>query len=101
MIFYPEAEATDNTLIHTPSFGIMFYLFERYGYIMRGYQRFSVLECEAIEKVRHIGEMHGNSPELKEACQEAYRLYREGKISSECYGKIYSEAFDNYLSLTL
>lgn len=68
---------------------------------MRGFERFSVLECEEIEKVRKIGELHGNSQELKDACQEAYHLYREGKISSECYGKIYSEAFDNYLGVML
>lgn len=68
---------------------------------MRGNERFSVLEREEIEKVRKIGEEYGNSQELKEACQTAYHLYREGKISSECYGKIYSEAFDNYLGVTL
>ncbi len=67
--------------------------------IMRGFQRFSVLECEEIEKVRKIGEEYGNSPQLKKACKEAYQLYREGRISAECYGKIYSDAFDNYLSL--
>ena len=66
---------------------------------MRGYEKFTVLECEEIEKVKRIGELHGNSKELKDACQEAYRLYRQGKISAECYGKIYSEAFDNYLGI--
>ena len=53
-----------------------------------------------MEKVRRAGELYGNSPELKEACKEAYDLYRSGKISVECYGKIYSDAFDNYLSIT-
>ena len=67
---------------------------------MRKFERFSVLEHEQMDKVKKIGEMYGNSPELKEACQEAYQLYRAGKISVECYGKIYSDAFDNYLSLT-
>lgn len=66
---------------------------------MRGFEKFTVLECEEIEKVKKIGAVHGNSPELKEACQEAYRLYREGRISAECYGRIYSEAFDNYLDV--
>lgn len=65
---------------------------------MNRYERFSGLECEMIDKVKKVGEKFGNSKELKEACQEAYQLYRAGKISSECYGKIYSEAFDNYLS---
>ncbi len=69
--------------------------------IMRGFERFSVLECEEIEKVRKIGEEYGNSQELKKACKEAYQLYREGRISAECYGKIYSEAFDNYLGVML
>ena len=68
---------------------------------MRGFERFSVLECVEMEKVKKIGELHGNSQELKDACQEAYRLYREGKISAECYGKIYSDAFDNYLGVML
>ena len=58
---------------------------------MRGYEKFTVLECEEIEKVKRIGELHGNSKELKDACQEAYHLYLKGKISAECYGKIYSE----------
>ena len=68
---------------------------------MRGYEKFTVLECEEIEKVKRIGELHGNSKELKDACQEAYHLYRLGKISAECYGKIYSEAFDNYLGIIM
>lgn len=68
---------------------------------MRGYEKFTVLECEEIEKVKRIGEIYGNSPELKDACQEAYQLYRTGKISAECYGKIYSEAFDNYLDIIM
>lgn len=67
---------------------------------MRNFERYSVLEHEQMEKVRKIGEMHGNSQELKDACQEAYQLYRAGKISVECYGKIYSDAFDNYLGVT-
>ena len=68
---------------------------------MRGYEKFTVLECEEIEKVERIGELHGNSKELKDACQEAYHLYRQGKISAECYGKIYSEAFDIYLGIIM
>ena len=44
---------------------------------MRGYEKFTVLECEEIEKVKRIGELHGNSKELKDACQEAYHLYRQ------------------------
>ncbi|MBO5030731.1 MAG: hypothetical protein J6C19_12565 [Lachnospiraceae bacterium] len=68
---------------------------------MKSFERYSVLECELIERVHRIGELYGNSPELKEACREAYALYRSGKISTECYGKIYSEAFDNYLGLTI
>lgn len=68
---------------------------------MKSFERYSVLECEQIEKVRKIGKMYGSSPELKEACKEAYDLYRAGKISANCYGKIYSEAFDNYLGLTI
>lgn len=68
---------------------------------MRGSERFSGLEYEIMDKVKRVGEQHGNSPELKNACQEAYQLYRAGKISSECYGKIYSEAFDNYLGVML
>lgn len=75
---------------------------ERYGVSpMRGYEKITVLECEEIEKVKKIGELHGNSKELKDACQEAYHLYRQGKISAECYGKIYSEAFDNYLGIIM
>lgn len=68
---------------------------------MRGYEKFTVLECEEIEKVKKIGEKHGNSQELKDACQEAYQLYRAGRISAECYGRIYSEAFDNYLNIIM
>lgn len=68
---------------------------------MKSYERFSGLEYEMMDKVKKVGERYGNSKELKEACQEAYHLYRAGKISSECYGKIYSEAFDNYLSAVL
>lgn len=68
---------------------------------MRSFERYSVLEHEQMEKVKKIGEKYGNSPELKEACQEAYQLYRSGKISVECYGKIYSDAFDNYLGIML
>ena len=44
---------------------------------MKGFERFSVLECEEIEKVRKIGEEYGNSQELKAACKEAYQLYLE------------------------
>ena len=47
---------------------------------MRGYEKFTVLECEEIEKVKRIGELHGNSKELKDACQEAYHLYRQEKF---------------------
>lgn len=68
---------------------------------MKSFEKYSVLEYEQMEKVRRVGEMYGNSPELKEACKEAYSLYRLGKISADCYGKIYSEAFDNYLGLTI
>lgn len=65
---------------------------------MKRFKGYSALELEQFEKVKKIGEYHGSSPQLKSACQEAYRLYRAGKISAECYGNIYSEAFDNYLA---
>ncbi len=68
---------------------------------MRSFQNYSVLECEQIEKMRKIGELYGNSPELKEACKESYDLYRSGRLSAECYGMIYSNAFDNYLKVTM
>ena len=32
---------------------------------MRGYEKFTVLECEEIEKVKRIGELHGNSKSSK------------------------------------
>jgi hypothetical protein len=66
---------------------------------MRSFARFSVFEIEQIEKVEKIGDMYGNSNELKAACHEAYELYRSGKISARCYDKIYSDAFDKYLHL--
>ena len=66
---------------------------------MTSFEKYSVLERQQMEKVRRAGELYGNSRELKEACKEAYDLYRSGKISVECYGKIYSDAFDNYLSV--
>ncbi len=69
--------------------------------IMKSFQKYSALECEQIEKIRKIGELYGNSPELKAACKESYNLYRSGRISADCYGKIYSEAFDNYLGVTV
>ena len=47
---------------------------------MRSFQNYSVLECEQIEKMRKIGELYGNSPELKEACKESYDLYRSGRL---------------------
>lgn len=65
---------------------------------MKRFEKYSVLELEQLEKVKKIGEYYGNSPQLKSACQEAYQLYRAGKISAECYGRIYSDAFDNYLA---
>ena len=65
---------------------------------MKRFEKYTVLELEQLEKVKKIGEYYGNSPELKSACQEAYQLYRSGKISAECYGNIYSDAFDNYLA---
>ena len=68
---------------------------------MKSFQKYSVLEFEQIEKIQKIGELYGNSPELKEACKEAYDLYRSGRISAECYGKIYSDAFDKYLGITI
>jgi hypothetical protein len=66
---------------------------------MRTFSRYSVLESEQIEKVAQIGELYGNSNELKKACRESYELYRQGKISARCYDKIYSDAFDKYLHL--
>ena len=69
--------------------------------IMKSFQKYSALECEQIEKIRKIGELYGNSPELKAACKESYNLYRSGRISADCYGKIYSEALDNYLGVTV
>lgn len=68
---------------------------------MKSFPKYSVLECEQMEKIRKIGELYGNSIELKSACREAYQLYRSGKISAECYGKIYSDAFDNYLKINV
>ena len=68
---------------------------------MKSFQKYSILEYEQIEKIRKIGELYGNSPELKNACKEAYQLYRSGKISADCYGKIYSDAFDNYLKINV
>ena len=68
---------------------------------MKSFHKYSVLECEQIEKIRKIGELYGNSPELKNACKEAYQLYRSGKISADCYGKIYSDAFDNYFKINI
>jgi hypothetical protein len=64
---------------------------------MRTFDKFSVFESEQMDKVKEIGDMYGNSPELKKACKDAYDLYRSGKISANCYGRIYSDAFDNYL----
>lgn len=61
---------------------------------------FSALECEQIERVKQIGELYGNSPELMKACRETYNLYRSGKITVECYEKIYSYAFEHYLDTT-
>ncbi len=65
---------------------------------MKRFEKYTVLELEQLEKVKKIGEYYGNSPELKSACQEAYQLYRSGNTSAECYGSIYSDAFDNYLA---
>lgn len=65
---------------------------------MKRFQRYTVLEREQLERIRKIGAYYGNSPELRTACQEAYQLYRAGKISAECYDSIYSDAFDNYLT---
>jgi len=64
---------------------------------MRSFPKYSVLECEQIDNIQKIGELYGNSPQLKEACKKAYDLYRLGRISADCYGKIYSYAFDHYL----
>lgn len=64
---------------------------------MKKFEHYTVLEHEQAEKVRKTGEIYGNSGELREACQEAYRLYRAGRISAECYGQIYSDAFDKYM----
>jgi hypothetical protein len=66
---------------------------------MRSFARYSVFESEQIEKVERIGDLYGNSEELKSACHDAYELYRSGKISARCYDKIYSDAFDKYLHL--
>lgn len=68
---------------------------------MKSFQKYSALECEQMETIRKIGELYGNSPELKEACKEAYDLYRSGRISADCYGKIYSDAFDKYLGISV
>ena len=32
---------------------------------MKSFQKYSALECEQIEKIRKIGELYGNSPDLK------------------------------------
>lgn len=61
---------------------------------------FSALEYEQIAHVKQIGELYGNSPELMKACRETYNLYRSGKITVECYEKIYSDAFDRYFDTT-
>jgi hypothetical protein len=66
---------------------------------MKSFARYSVYENEQIEKVAKIGDLYGDSNELKNACHEAYELYRSGQISARCYDKIYSDAFDKYLHL--
>lgn len=58
---------------------------------------FTINEQRLIIKIEKIGKTYGSSHELKDAIDEAYSLYKKGKISSVCYGKIYSDAFDNYL----
>ncbi len=68
---------------------------------MKSFQKYSTLEREQIEKIQRIGDQYGNSPELKKACKESYDLYRLGKISADCYGQIYSHAFDHYLDITV
>lgn len=68
---------------------------------MKSFQKYSALECEQFQRIQKIGELYGNSLELKGACKEAYDLYRLGRISADCYEKIYSFAFNHYLGITI
>jgi hypothetical protein len=55
---------------------------------------FSLLEKQYMDNAKMIGQEKGDSLELQQLCRKAYEDYKNERISSESYERIYAICCD-------